>query len=145
MRIEGLGVVILAVWIVYLLWKNHYWNGVVNEYDQIFKELKRKKDQESRCLWNLLTTMNQKTLGKVAVAKRKKILTEQAEAIIDIALCTTYENAWTPGSNKTKVSDIEGDPLARVDKFYGSHLSKYIGNKKAAINELYECIENKIK
>ena len=102
MFIESWQIVLVAVWIVYLLYRTSVWNGRVqeisNQYEQLLRLCSRRKARRTKDLLYIILKYNQDVLKKAPKKLRDKVLNDEAERILrTIYYCNTdkYDNvSW---------------------------------------------------
>lgn len=145
MFIESWQVALVAVWIIYLLWRTSRWNKTVKDLNTYFDELRKEKSQERRCLWRQITEADKKFLKGVPSAKRKGFLTNQAMEILSIAEETIYVDEYKAGqfiSQETFI--VEGSPYEAIDSFFGSETAM-CEEEDERIESLYKALEKIVK
>lgn len=146
MYIESYIIWAMAIWIIYLLYRTHKWAKAFNDLEHIYTQLKANKGTECAQLWRQIELINKKTLPKAPIAKRSKILREEAQAIIAIAENSTYVDEYLPGTSNGATTPVEGSPYARIDFFFGSdtfHLKDREDKEKSLYDQLNEHIYEK--
>ena len=86
MYIESWQIALVALWIVYLLWRTSVWSNkvqdITNQYDQMLRSCATKKARRTKDLVYIILKYNQDILKKAPKKLRDKVLDDEAERIL---------------------------------------------------------------
>ena len=115
MYIESFWVIVLAIWIIYLLWRVSSLSSKMNEVANVFAEYQHEKELLEWNLCLVLIHFDSEIVCKLPKKTQEKILHNQANEL----RCAFYNHHIEPVSIAGEKLNLEADPMERLAKILG--------------------------
>jgi hypothetical protein len=110
MYIETYWVVIIAIWIIYLLWRVEHLKSVLRQAGNLFEYYQKKKEGLERDLVRMIVYFDSKLTARLPKKTQDKILSEQANEL----RCHFRNNYAESVSLDGKLTPVEDEPMDRL-------------------------------
>jgi hypothetical protein len=110
MYIETYWVVIVAIWIIYLLWRVEHLKSVLREAGNLLEHYQKRKEGLEKDLVRMIVYFDYKLITKLPKKTQDKILSEQANEL----RCHFKNNYAEPVFLDGKLTPVEDEPMDRL-------------------------------
>jgi hypothetical protein len=110
MYIETYWVVIVAIWIIYLLWRVEHLKSVLREASNLLEHYQKRKEGLEKDLVRMIVYFDYKLITKLPKKTQDKILSEQANEL----RCHFKNNYAEPVFLDGKLTPVEDEPMDRL-------------------------------